>query len=194
MENDSITMDATPTLINSELVDITTPRRIKAFLPWLKTIVLIRNPISWYLYFGCPGYYKAHEEWVACSHKKTARQAEEKRCKTGYSQPEYWTKIFFKSMREWTRCYPLTEQLIVLRNEDLLTKHDEVIDIVVNFLSLPGPGRKFIKSMKTNIGATKSNHGFPPILLLGRACSKRLFMRFVATPDRHSMLWGNWLT
>ena len=168
--NDSITMDATPTLINSAQYDITTPRRIKAFLPWVKTIVLVRNPISWYwswyLYFGagCPDYYAKHAEWVACSHNKTARQAEERRRTSDFSKPEYWTRIFFKATREWMRCFPLNEQLIVLRNEDLLTKHDEVIDIVVDFLSLPGPGHKFIKSMKTNIGATKSNLGFPPIV------------------------------
>ena len=63
------------------------------------------------------------------------------------------------SCREWIRCFPSNEQVVVLRNEDLLTKHDTVIDIVVDCLALPG--QKFIKAMKTNIGATKSKSWNP---------------------------------
>jgi len=172
MGNDSITMEATPTVWHSAERDVTLPARVHSHMPWLKTVILIRNPLRWivssYLYWwaNCGKAVYNMASWRECSSKKTAGDFHGW-LQTGgrkWSSANNWDVVFFKSVKNWLRSFPLHTQTRVYRQEDLSTNTKEVTMDIIEFLDLSSDWTIVPKTVNAGSPKAKTEHlGNPPL-------------------------------
>ena len=135
-EQNYITGEATANYINS--LDIA--ENIYKYIPNLKLIVLLRNPIdrtisNYYMNYQLKIENRSLEEAVFCRIKSNGQPAINN-CINRIGERQYLTKSkYINLITQWMKVFP-REQFLIVRSEDLFKKPDTTMSHIFDFLEV----------------------------------------------------------
>ncbi len=158
------------------------PKRIAKFLPHVKMVVLLRNPIDrayshyYHEVAGCHEKLPTFEEAIDCEQERIGKETEE------LARNEYYVSykhrhfsylsrgIYVEQLKIWMDLFPRT-QFLILKSEDFYADPAAGLRQVLEFISVPGVGLKAQKEAYEQLNTTK-----PP--KMNAATRKRLIEYF----------------
>jgi hypothetical protein len=112
-----------------------TPKRVAAFLPGVKIIILLRNPVD-----RAYSHYRhgLKEGWETLSFEEALDQEDTRiKNKPGHQRFSYTSRgIYADQLIKWSEYVPLSEMLI-LKSEQLFSNPGDTLRKTQNFLELP---------------------------------------------------------